>query len=432
MPGMMNVFLTNKAVTRDGEQYQMKRPDRFRQNLTYADLNDLTQQLLNALNQLKEYQEKDFPIGEKKILIVVTSPKKYLLRGHRLTASVDLNPPVPLGSAFSPTPRKDQSSIIQDDGQCRLNVRKQSDSEVKLILISYEDPFQPKEEQVPLATITADMLRSSGPIEIPKLPNLLEKILEVKTDPENLKGKIKIIPYDYSEYFEFYTIPFPVESSQSLIALLPGSYYYSVLFDYKNNACLNTWLVPFHIKDSRGYPITVRCANDRLYDKKDALAVFDEIIPEIKKSMDSNDLTLKLGNNELTGTFEAHLTGSPLFFRRLLEYTATKDPNAQLPEMKDLWRRIHYRLFVESKYARNIIPKMLEPALLNLEFWGQNSKRLVKRADEFLKIILEKYFKPRMFYQFTQEEKEIYNTEILEALKDNLKLSEPFVNRLRI
>jgi len=430
IPGMMNIYLTNKAVTSDGDQYQMKEPGRFKTSLTYTDLNHLTQQILDALNQLKNYQEKDFPIGEKKVLIVFNTPKKYLLRGHRLTATIDVklssqnNSPV-----TQTTPRKDQSSIIQKDGQCYLKVRKQTDSNLNLILTSYENPQKPNEVHVPLATIRSEMLRSSDPIEINAIPKLFEKMVEIKSDPPTLEGQIKIIPYDHSEYFEIYTIKLPLDSSQSLKALLPGSYYYSVLFSSANRSCLNNWLIPYHIKDNRGYPITVKCSYDRFFDSKEAFDAFDEIIPEIRKSIDPKAPAPKLGMHELTGIFEAHLTGSPFFFTRLLEYTAKNSPAPTNVTIRELWRRIHFRLFKSHIYAKSILPKMLKPALVELEFSYRNNE-LIKGADVYLKTLLEKYFKKRVFISFSHEERDIFNSEILDAIKDKLKLPDNFVNQL--
>jgi len=428
--GKMNIFLTNKKVTRDGLQELVKDPGRFKIDFDYADLNDLTQKILNVLNQLQLYQIKDFPIGEKKVLLVLNSPNKHLLKGHRLTASVHQNSPtLQAFNNFASISRKNLSTRIGDDGQCYLKVRKQSDSEIKLVLVTYKNDI-PKNNYIPIATITADMIRGGGSVNISSIPNNLEEIVDLHFNTPNLSGHLKIFPYDYSEYFELYDLHFP--TNKSTIELLEGSYHYTVIFDYKNNACLNTWLIPFHVEKNSSHKIRIQCVDDLFKKRNNAFETFNKIIPEISKSMDPNALPPKLGANELTGTFEEHLTGSPLFFRRLFQYTASLEAQAHMKELKDLWRRIHYQLFVASKFGRNIVHKILEPALNNLHFTKPGTNEMIKRAPEYLRIILEKYFKTHSFVRLSPEERDVYNYEILDALADELGVPKSFITQLRL
>ena len=423
--GKVNLFLTNKMSTRDGILKSVKEKNRSKMDIPYNNLYDLIDTIYKEMDNIKQYQIKDFPIGEKKILFTINSPIKHLLKGQRLTASVDFKPFI----SGRKKQRTNLSTRIDDDGSCFLMVREQSDSRILLVLVTYENNISNR-ITTPIHKITADEVDSGQPIEINNIPINLERTvnLDIENKTPALKGNIRIVPYDYSEYFEILNIAFP--TSRPSVNLMQGSYYYTIIFDYSQNTCLNTWMVPFHVVENKSFPITVQCMPDLFAEKKNAFTEFNALISDIKKSLDPKEPPPKLGGNEIGGKYEEHLTGSPLFFRRLLQYTDNAPPNQQ-HEIKDLWRRVHYQLFVDSKMGRNIIHKILEPALINLNFTQPGDQYPIKRAIDYLKIMLEKYFQSDTRVRLSPDEREIYNYELLETMKADLSLSERFIQKLR-
>jgi len=117
--------------------------------------------------------------------------------------------------------------------------------------------------------------------------------------------------------------------------MLPGSYRYSLTFDHLKNTCLNSCLIPFHVPSNlKNQFINVKCTNDDFVDINNAFNLFNQILPEISNSLNDNYPSPKFGPNELNGTFKDHLYGSPLFFRRLFQFSNINDPYAKSPEIK--------------------------------------------------------------------------------------------------
>ena len=431
IPGMMNIYLTNKALNSEGQHQLVKDKLRYEMNIKYADLDDLTLQILQILNNLTVYQEKDFPIGERNILIKLETPKVHLFRGRRLTAYTEGDSVIP----------GNLSTKLGTDGQCYIKVRKQSNSIIKLEVDLYEEGTLETKE-LTITTIKADMILGNDPVVIKDISNEFSYRVPLEIEDSELEGQVQIIPFDTSEHFDLYSISFPCNLTE--IELLPGSYYYNVLFDYEKNKCLNDWKIPLHIDDSSTKAINVQCTKDLFANENDCITAFDEAIVETEQSLNSNYTLPKLGINELTLDFDNHLTGSPFFFRRLFKYTAEKDPGAQDNFIKDLWRRIHYQLFIADTYSENEIKNVLESALLNLDFTNPEKDKmsqqknkakkipLIKKAHVYLKTIFEIFLNGYYLERLNTEEKGLYNYELLEKLNDDLNLNKQFMDRLYI
>jgi len=175
------------------------------------------------------------------------------------------------------------------------------------------------------------------------------------------------------------------------------------------------------------------CFNDDFVDINKAFSEFNQFITQIGKSMDVSYPPPKLGSNELNGTFKDHLYGSPQFFRRLFQFSSINDPSSKIPVINELWRRIHYSIFISKSYGRNIIYPIFEPALLDLNFCDEGTKSILARSIDYLEIIFNKYLNRNIMTKLSSEEIYIYNNNILDiALKEDLQLDERFINRLRI
>jgi len=235
LPGMINLILTNKFLSNSGEIILMKKSDRNKFNLRFTDNKDLIYTIFSELNNLKKYQEEDFPVSEKKIIISFKGDNVHLLRGPRLST------------------KKNVSTRISEIGQCTLKVKRQGNAEIFLVINSHKDYHKPKKLLMHIFTITNDQNRRGEHIilDTSQMPvNILVRN-EIIPASSDFHGKFKLIPYDYSEYFEILDIPIP--NSNTTIEMLPGSYYYSLIFDYSKNenACLNTWFIPFHVSFSK-------------------------------------------------------------------------------------------------------------------------------------------------------------------------------------
>jgi len=426
---MVNIILTNKAITTYGKKYLMKEKSRNVLYMSYSDIQDLILKVSKELEHLIEYQEKDFPAREKNIKILLKTETSYLFKGNRLAA-------VPKKGNFSLTESKYLSTIIGDDGRCHLKLQRNTDFELFLNLYSYENSDFPDEKHVPIGNITQEMILGKKECSIEA--NVVNKLktLDIKTSSD-LKGKIIFTPYNYNEsgYFDIVAISIPVEKTS--VQLHPCSYFYTVLFNYQLNSCLNTWLTPIHLSNENSQ-IIVNCIDDQL-NTNESFDIFDEMIAEIIKSMDFYSALPVVGKNELTGTFESHLFGSPHFFPRLFQYTAQKDPTGQTIEMKELWRRIYFTIFIDTKFSKNLIPTIFDPAIRNLGFdFDDNSNdprieeisRLIK--TKYLKILLKKYFLNKLYIYINPEEQYLYNEEILVLIQEHLNLNQKFINKLRI
>jgi len=421
---MVNIVLTNKGINRFGNKFLMNEESRNVLNKSYSDINDLAYIILKELEHLIEYQEIDFPASEKKVMVLLKSD--YSFQGYRLIA-------VPQHQKIisSPTDKKFFSTMIDSEGECVITLLRNTSFKLFLNCYSYKKSILPGKKLTPIGYITDKMIFGQRVISIDT--NVLNKlkILNIKTF-SNLKGKVIFSPCNYNETGNFNLSTISIPEKKTSIQLYPCRYFYTVLFNYSKNTCLNTWLIPIDLSNENSQ-IIVNCIDDQLNSSNDPFDIFDEMISEIKNSMDINTVPPVLGKNELTGRFETHLFGSPYFLLRLFQYTSINDPNAQTTEMKELWRRIYDSIFNSSKFPINLIPTIFGPAFNNLSsrYYDRNYKPKFN-IKKFLKIILEKYFQDISFVHISLEDQAVYNKEIIEIIQKYPNLNKKFIKKLLI
>ena len=441
----MNVLLTNKTINHQGDIQIMTIPQRQQYNIEYKGNSDLLYKILNILNKLVPYQIQDFPLGEKKIMITLkTEYLKYFL-GNRLYAK-----PVNASEIMLDNTQKDIKKLSttisfqnKTEGSCTLWVQRQVDLEIGLSILLFKDEINPAEILIPIRTVKASMLNRRASIIVltdkKDIPLNIVSQIKIVPNPQATKATIQIIPYDYSEYKII--DQFDIKSEEQKRILLPGSYRYNVLYNSLDNSYLNVWFVPFHVDIdnpdmNNSFPaqqtntIFAYCIEDQFKDYHSAILCFDEFIKDIRISLDPNAPIPKLGPNELNGVFKMHLLGSPFFFLRLFDYTSINIDRLKDIELKEMWRRIYHRLYIEG-YELEVNPGIIGPALKKLLFYEKS--KIITKSWVYLKLMLAQYSKQVHNEFLTSDERNIYNKYILQRiLYEKLNLKRDFVMQLKL
>ena len=438
-----DILLTNQYTNNQKVMGIMDDPRRQQYDIQYANMNDLIHKILNSLNILQAYQAKDFPLGEKTIIVTLkTEYMKYLV-GARLIAKPKNVSQIMLGKTYQPKlSNKIKYSDEKDTtkGQCSLKVKRQTDSEVCLSLPFYKDEYDPREIIIPLGTVNASMLRSTNNeivfTDQKDIPGNIISRIKVMADKKAFGGNIELIGYDVNEYQKRST--FAIDKTEQIQELLPGSYRFNVVHSQKDS-CLNIWLNPFHVDlclpeintrdcSQPQVNISAYCMEDQFTSFDMASPLFDKQIEQIRSSLDPLYQKPKLGPNELNGTFKDHLLGSPFFFKRLLEYTSQMTNESNNNEIIELWRRVYYRLYFDDKAQVNVLPRILYPALTELKFI--NDQTLIPKSHIYLKIILAQYSRQMHNEYLSPDERYMYRYILRRILIDQSGLKENFVRQL--
>jgi len=464
-----DTMLSNKFTKEQGTISSHVVPKRQQYDIKFVDINDLIHKILNTLNNLQKYQAKDFPLGEKKILITLKTELMKFLIGSRLTAKTTGVSELMMGTEGQDDIKLSNKIKLEDKndktkGQCSLWVKRQANSEICLSLMSYKNEYKPKEILIPLGTVTASMLhgRKNDIVFTDKkdIPDNIITQVKMKADEKSFHSRIEILGYDVNHY-RIIDDKIRIQKNEQTYNILPGSYRYNVIYDHVHSSCLNIRFKPLHVdicmpNDCKKSDLSAFCIEDKFRDYDNAAKQFEELIQMLGGSsklplpsalttpnptsqsqiqgghtkMDTKIALRQLASNELSGTFKDHLIGSPYFFYRLFEYTSKNFNTAKNISIIEIWRRVYYRLYLDDEAQDNVIPNILEPALKILKFTEKGA--LIPKSDIYLKIMLAKYSKQIQNEYLTPDERYMYKYILKRILFEKLHFEREFLKQLSL
>ena len=379
-----------------------ERPGHSRYQIFYQSDSDLISHILVALQKLRDYQKTDFKITEQYKTLRINTPKKHLLKGYNVCKKGESCDKIDIHTI--------PSAGIDKNGEFTLLVNMQGKTE--FCLVAQPDDNEPRRQHLKgwkIGEIDEKMLYHAGfdqPIDI---SNVSLPSIPVLFKVKNLCLKTQKTPILYVKLNDPVLANNPIDQSvcqiEDAISMIPGMYYYHIIFpdpDYNaRGGCLSQFFIPLTVTDVSQNVIEVPlfCQPDALTNYETACYFFEHWKTYKKQKRIS------------------HIKGSPNFYYYLLKYTSEKfNPQKQfIPEqLTNIWKEV-YKILIESKLS------------VTGEF-SDKSGPILNEAFKKLGIVKTLYnykcFK-RILNKICNYRYDSFSGDILDSYKEVLRIMEP-------